>query len=254
LSHRRLLPGITALVLLGVLEALAQSRVLPPEVSAPSRVAIWLWANSSDAYLWASVGATMTHWALGLFVGALLGCTLGWLMATFQPINQLLLGIVEFLRPIPGIVYLPVLLLLMGASSQVAVYLAGVGALWPVLFQTFYGVKDVDPVMEETARVFGLSRLQRLRWVTFPTVLPYLSTGLRVASSIALLAALAIELVGGIPGLGNTLGTYSTNGQYDASYSVIVIGGVIGAALNALFELADRKLLNWHSAYRPSAS
>lgn len=245
-----LLPVLTTGAVLGIWEALSASGTLPAEIPAISDIAAWLWGNGATSSLWTAIGQTLGHWAVALLVGVAIGAVLGGVMAVSPIANELLLGTVEFFRPIPVVVYLPIMLLLFGATSGVVVALAAVAALWPMLLQTFYGVKDVEPVTRDTALVYGLTTNQRLLWVTAPSVLPYFATGVRIASTITLLVALAMELLGAVPGLGNTLGTYATNGLYDATYSIIVVAGLLGVVLNAAFERLERRVLRWHVSYR----
>jgi ABC-type nitrate/sulfonate/bicarbonate transport system permease component len=246
-----LLPLIATGAVLGTWERLSLSGTLPAEVPPVSAIASWLWSNGGTSEIWTAVGQTLGHWAIALLAGVVLGAVVGGMMATSDVLNELLIATVEFFRPIPVVVYLPVMLLLFGATSGVVVALSAFAAVWPILLNTFYGVKDVDPVARDTARVFGLTRIQRLKWVTTPGVLPYFTTGVRIASTITLLVAIAMELLGAVPGLGNTLGTYATNGLYDATYSLLVIAGLLGVVLNAAFEQIERRILRWHVSYRP---
>jgi ABC-type nitrate/sulfonate/bicarbonate transport system permease component len=245
-----LLPVLVTVALLVIWESLSGSGALPAEVPPISDIATWLWANAGTLDLWAAVSQTLAHWAAALLVGVAIGAVVGGAMAAIPVVNELLLGAVEFFRPIPVVVYLPIMLLLLGATPEVVVSLAAVAALWPMLLQTLYGVKDVDRVMRDTARVFGLTPGQRLVWVTAPSVLPYFCTGVRIASTITLLVAIAMELVGAVPGLGNTLGTYASNGLYEATYGTIVVAGLLGVLLNAVFERLERRALTWHPSYR----
>jgi ABC-type nitrate/sulfonate/bicarbonate transport system permease component len=248
---RILLPVLTIAALLVVWEILSASGILPAEIPPVSDIGTWLAANGDGTGLWTAVGQTLGHWAVALLAGVVIGAVVGGAMAAIPVVNELLLGVVEFFRPIPVVVYLPIMLLLLGANSEVVILLAAVAATWPMLSQTFYGVHDVEPVTRDTARVYGLTAPQRLVWVTVPSVLPYFSTGVRIASTITLLVAIAMELIGGIPGLGSTLGTYATNGVYDAMYGVIVLTGLLGVALNAVFERLERRTLRWHASHRP---
>ncbi|MFD4675988.1 ABC transporter permease [Lentzea sp. NPDC058450] len=245
-----LLPaGATALVL-AAWEVLSLSSVLPAEIPPISDIASWLLEGLGSAALWTAVGQTLGHWAVALLTGVVVGSAVGGAMATIPVVNELLLGVVEFFRAIPVVVYLPIMLLLLGATPEVVISLAAVASVWPMLLQTMYGVKNVEPVMRDTARVYGLTTSQRLAWVIAPSILPYFSTGVRIASTITLLVAIAMELIGAVPGLGNVLGTYATNGVYDAMYGVIVLTGLLGVALNAGFERVERRTLRWHASYR----
>lgn len=249
-----LLPILTTAAILGGWEALSATGVLPGEIPPISAIAGWLWDNAASGALWTAVGQTLSHWAVALVIGVAVGAVAGGAMAAIPAVNALLLGSVEFFRPIPVVVYLPIMLLLFGATAEVVVLLAAVAAVWPMLLQTLYGVKDVDPVTRDTARVFGLTTRQRLMYVTAPSVLPYFSTGVRIASTITLLVAIGMELIGAVPGLGNTLATYANNGLYEATYAVIVVAGLLGVALNAVFERLERRALRWHPSHRVSAA
>lgn len=245
-----LLPVLTTAGLLAAWEVLSISGVFPPELPPVSAVAAWLLTNLTAVDLWTAVGLTLMHWFVALAIGIVAGAVIGGVMASIAPVNELLLGTVEFFRPIPVVVYLPIMLLLLGARPQVVIILAAVASTWPILLQTLYGVKAVDPVTRDTARVYGLTTVQQLAWVTVPSVLPYFGTGVRIASSITLLAAIAVELIGAVPGLGNTLNTYAANGVYAATYGVIVLTGLLGVALNAVFERLEHRALRWHPSHR----
>ena len=83
-----------------------------------------------------------------------------------------------------------------------------------------------------------------------PSVLPYLATGVRIASSLALIVAVSIELVGGVPGLGADMAAAAQNGIYDAMYGLLIVSGILGLALNAVLERTEKRLLRWHVSHR----
>jgi ABC-type nitrate/sulfonate/bicarbonate transport system permease component len=115
---------------------------------------------------------------------------------------------------------------------------------------TLYGVKDVDPVATDTARSFGLTRFQRLSRVTLPSALPYLATGLRIASAVSLILTVTAELVIGAPGLGRSINLARTGGNEELMYALIITTGVLGLLLNAIFVRAERRVLHWHPSQR----
>ena len=83
-----------------------------------------------------------------------------------------------------------------------------------------------------------------------PSLLPYLATGVRIASSLALIVAVSIELVGGVPGLGADMAAASQNGLYDAMYGLLLVSGILGLLLNAVLERTEKRLLRWHVSHR----
>ncbi|WP_280402373.1 ABC transporter permease [Nocardia carnea] len=244
-------PVLATAIVLALWEILAVTGVFPPELPPATDIAAWLGQNLAGSELWVAVGRTLAHWLLALGIGIAIGATVGALMALVPVVHELLLGVVEFFRPIPVVVYLPIMLLLFGARPQVVVILAAVAAIWPMLLQTLYGMRAIEPVMRDTARVYGLSARQRLAWVAVPSLLPYFATGVRLASTITLLAAVSVELIGAVPGLGSTLSTYAANGIYDAVYGIIAVTGLIGVALDSGLERWERRVLRWHPSRRP---
>lgn len=249
-SARVLIPAGTTLSLLALWEVLSRSGVFPAELPPFSEVVDWLVSDLAHGSFWIALGQTAWHWFAGLFIGGLIGIVLGVTIGVVPLLQRLLNTPFELLRPIPAIVYLPLLIYVMGATSQTAIILASVGALWPMLFQTYYGVRAIDPQSIETGRVFGLTARQRFWNIMLPSLLPYASTGVRISSSLALIVAVSIELIAGVPGLGAQLAIYAQNSVYTGMYSVLLTTGLLGLALNAVLERTEKRLLRWHVSHR----
>jgi ABC-type nitrate/sulfonate/bicarbonate transport system permease component len=244
------IPVVTTLAVLGVWEVLARSGALPNSFPPFSTVISWIYDQRGDSTFWTALAQTVWHWFAGLAIGAVAGTILGIAIGGVPLIQRLLNLPLELLRPIPAVVYLPLLILIWGSRSQTAILLAAVGAFWPMLFQTIYGVRAIDPQSIETGRVFGLTATQRLWKIMFPSLLPYLATGVRIASSLSLVVAVSIELVGGVAGLGAQLASYSQNAIYPAMYGILLVSGVLGLLLNLILERTERRLLHWHVSHR----
>ena len=106
-------------------------------------------------------------------------------------------------------------------------------AFWQVLIQVLYGVADVDMVANNTAKTYGLGMLARIRYVVFPTALPYLMTGVRLAATVALVLAITAELVIGSPGLGREIALAQSGGAISGMYALVLATGLIGVLINA---------------------
>lgn len=245
-----LVPAATTLALLALWEVLTRAGALPSSLPPFTTVVSWIWHQLGQSAFWTAVGQTVWHWFAGLVLGGLAGMVLGVAVGAVPIIQRLLNVPLELLRPIPAVVYLPVLILIMGSRSQTAILLAAIGAFWPMLFQTIYGVHAIDPQAIETGKVFGLTPRQRLGRIMLPSLLPYLATGARISSSLALVVAVSIELVGGVPGLGAQLSSYSQNAIYPAMYGILIVSGVLGLILNLVLERTERRLLHWHVSHR----
>jgi ABC-type nitrate/sulfonate/bicarbonate transport system permease component len=249
-SPRLLIPVGTTIGILALWELLARTGVLPAEVPPFTDIVSWLVDQLNDPAFWTSVRLTMWHWFAGLVIGGVIGVVLGIAIGLVPFVQRLLNVPLEFLRPIPAIVYLPLLILVLGSRSQTAIVLASLGAFWPMLFQTIYGVRAIDQQAVETGKVFGLNARQRLWYIQLPSLLPYLATGIRISSSLALIVAVSAELVGGVPGIGADMANAQTNGVYDAMYGLLIVSGILGLALNFVLERTEKRLLRWHVSHR----
>jgi ABC-type nitrate/sulfonate/bicarbonate transport system permease component len=119
-----------------------------------------------------------------------------------------------------------------------------------VLIQVLYGVQDVDPVAMETARSYGFGPWARIRYVLWPTALPYVFTGVRLAAAVALVLAITAELVIGAPGLGALIAVAQTSDAIPAMYALVVVTGLLGVLINLAARTAERRLLSWHQSVR----
>lgn len=250
----RVLPWATTLGLLAVEELLARASVFPeeiPPVTTIARAVVDLVPTGGFAR---ALGNTLEQFAIGLLVGAVAGVALGVAVGAVPLLHRLTHYVLDFLRFIPAVVYLPVLILVMGATPRVAVLLGALGALFPLLFQTYYGVTGITPVLQDTGRVFGLTTGQRLLRITLPAVSPFVATGMRIAASHVLVVVVAVEIIAAVPGLGSDISTYATNGVYPRMYALVVVVGVIGVLVNVLLHQLERRQLHWHASYREKAS
>src|SRR5204863_4659014 len=164
---------------------LVSSRDLPP-MSHAFRA---LWHLMGTHAFWVSFLDTVRGWALGLAIATVLAVPIGILLGSSDFAAAAFRVPIEFLRPIPSAVLIPLLFLTLGTNLKSEVFLAAFGAFWPLLVQTMYGVRDVDPLAVETGRAFGLGRLERLYRITLPSSVPYIATGVRISSTVALILA-----------------------------------------------------------------
>jgi NitT/TauT family transport system permease protein len=160
---------------------------------------------------------------------------------------------VEFLRPIPAVALIPLVALILGPGLRMNVTLIVYAAIWPVLFNTIYGVGDVDPVAKETLRAFGFGRLDVVRRVSLPAAAPFILTGIQVASSIAIILNIGTGVVTGRID-GNGIGAFIADANASGGNTALVLAaalwaGVLGLALNGLLVWSGRRMLPWHRAY-----
>lgn len=136
------------------------------------------------------------------------------------------------------------------AAVQSELLLIVYASIWQVLLQVIYGTKDVDPVADATARSYGLSRWHRVRYVVWPTTLPYLMTGIRLAATVALVLAITAELIINTPGLGFQIAQTREGGAVTSMYALVLATGLIGVLINLVFRFIERRALKWHTSVR----
>jgi ABC-type nitrate/sulfonate/bicarbonate transport system permease component len=224
-------------------------RDLPPMSSAVSE----LWTMVQTREFWTAFLQTVRGWALGLGIATALAVPLGILIGSSETAARAFRVPIEFLRPIPSAALIPVLFLTLGITLKSEVFLAAFGAFWPLLVQTMYGVRDVDPVTIDTGRSFGLARFERLYRITLPSSVPYIATGLRISSTVALILAFTAELFMGTPGLGQLENQAQSYGLNDELYALALATGFLGIAIHVVFSALERRALRWHPSQRPGA-
>jgi ABC-type nitrate/sulfonate/bicarbonate transport system permease component len=207
-----------------------------------------------ESSFWSAVGSTLQGWALGLGIAAALAIPLGILIGSSGTAYRSVRFVVEFLRPIPSVALVPLAVLIYGVGLESKVFLAAFASFWPLFVQTLYGVRDVDPVATDTARSFGLNGLQRLVRVKLPSAVPYIATGLRISSAVALILAVTAEIVIGSAGLGREINIARQGGAIELMYALIITTGLLGWALNIATTRAERRVLHWHPSQRQVAA
>ena len=247
----RALPWLSVLGVLALFEVLPRIGVLPSDHFPPiSDTLSTLFDQLGESRFWEAVGNTLEGWALGLGIAAGLAIPIGIVIGSSRLLYRATRGLIEFLRPIPSVALIPLAILIYGTGLQSKVFLAAFASFWQVLVATLYGVQDVDPVATDTARSFGFSRRQRLLRVTLPSAIPYIATGLRIASAVSLILTVTAELVIGAAGLGRSINLARSGGNEELMYALILATGVLGLLLNAVLQRVERRVLHWHPSQR----
>lgn len=200
----------------------------------------------------ADLGATVAAWAAGMAITVAVGVPLGVALGSLPGVRVATRAIVEFLRPIPSVALILLVSLLLGPGLRMAATLIVYGAIWPVLYNTIAGIDDVDPVARETHRAFGFSGLQAVWMVSLPSAAPFIGTGIRLASAVALILDIATGYITGPingPGIGAYIAQESTGaGNLTVILAATVWAGILGLVLDLLLTGAQRRLLRWHHA------
>jgi NitT/TauT family transport system permease protein len=200
----------------------------------------------------ADVAATLQAWAAGLAITVAVGVPCGLVLGSVPVVRSATRAIVEFLRPIPTVALIPLVALVLGPGLKMNITLIVYATIWPVLFNTIYGLDDVDPVAKETLRAFGFGWLAVIRRVSLPAAAPFIATGIRIASSIAIIINIVTGILTGRidgNGIGAFIADANTAANINSVLAAALWAGILGLALNALLLWAERRALPWHRAY-----
>ncbi len=200
-----------------------------------------LWLASGDTIYMAFVGLVLAAIA-GVLLGVGIGVSPFAMHATRIPL--------EFLKPIPPIVILPIAVLVLGPTPQMGVFLVFFGCFVAIAVQASAGVFDTDPVARATGLSYGMNRTEILRRIVLPSALPYIGTAIRVAAPTSLVVAVVAGLLGGGPGLGQNLLLTQISGNQDELFAYVLVLGILGMSVQTLSQWAERRLLHWHPQYR----
>lgn len=240
-----------ALVVVGVEELITRTGIVDASYLPPFTTILGeLGHQLGQPEFWQSFGQTLSGWAIGLAIATALGVVVGVIIGSVPLLRELTASTIEFLRPIPSVALIPLVVLLWGTRPASSIFLVVYAAVWQVLVQVLYGVADVDPVARDTARSYRFSRWRVARSVVWPTALPYVVTGFRLAASVALILEITSELIIGVPGLGRDIGVAQSSGAVAKTYALVIVVGLIGVAVNLATRSVERRVLSWHPSMR----
>lgn len=202
-------------------------------------------AGYQNVGLWENVMWSLVRVVIGFFLGCLFGIPLGfamglnsWLRGWFDPI-------VEFMRPVPPLALIPLIIIWFGIGEQGKISLLFLAALWIMIIGARAGVSGVNISKVHAAYSLGASKRQLLRKVILPNSLPEIFTAARVAMGVCWGTVVAAELVAAEKGAGKMIIAASKFQLTDIVLIGIIIIGVIGFGIDVLMRMAENKLVPW---------
>ncbi len=234
-------------VLLAAWEATSRSGVLPTLSFPPVTVILGTWAELlASGELLRELLPSLARMFGGYFIGVALGVGVGLLMGMWRFFYNLLEPVTEFLRPIPSPAYIPIVILFLGIDNEMKLFMIAFASFFPVLLNTYSGVRSVDPVQLQTARTFGVDGRKLLWQIVLPSASPYVFTGMRVSLAVALIVMVISEMVAASNGIGYFILAAQRGFKIREMYAGVLTLALVGYVLNRLFLAVENRVLAWH--------
>jgi NitT/TauT family transport system permease protein/taurine transport system permease protein len=214
--------------------------LLPP----PSDVLKAGWELLLSGELLMHLGASLRR-ELVAFAFALVAIPLGIAMGWWKAVHDMVDPVVEMLRPIPPIAWIPLSILWFGVGDRQNQFIIFLGIFFPILVNTIIGVKNIEPNLIRAARCLGANEWRMLRRVVLPAVLPQLMTGIRVGFGVGWMALVAAELVGAPSGLGFLINDARSLLRTDVIILGMLVIGLAGFGIDLLIRRLSKAMLPW---------
>jgi ABC-type nitrate/sulfonate/bicarbonate transport system permease component len=249
------LPGIGFALGLALLwEVCARQGWLTSYVPPLSVIFTAMWTGLLDGDISSQIGTTLGVYLRALALGSALAIGIGILMGAYRPVYDAFKVIVEFMRPVPSVATIPLGILFFGLGATMRIYVITYAVFWPLLINTLYGVRAIDPQALDVARNFGIKGQEALVRVTLPSSIATIATGFRISASIALIVTVTTELVAGNSGIGFFISQMEQANRLPPMYAAIILTGILGYGLNALYVWLEHRFVFWTPAAREQAA
>jgi NitT/TauT family transport system permease protein len=222
-------------------------------IAPPAEVAVQLWdlafggvwEDAFSATLLTHILASLVRVYGGFALAALVALPLGMLIGRVRVVRELLDPFLQILRPVPVTAWLPLSMIVFGLGPRSAFFLVFLGAFFPILLNTIFGVRNVEPRLFEAAQMLGVSR-QALFWkVVLPASLPSIFTGLRLGLGFAWVVIVVGEMTGVQTGLGAIIMEARQLSRTDIVIAGMIVIGVLGFLSDRIVQLIGQHLLRW---------
>lgn len=213
--------------------------------TTPSKVAGALWRMFAEGTVWAPLAVSATGFAVGLALSILVGLPLGVIIGRSRTLNAMLDPFITAFNATPRLVFLPLVMVWLGLGLSAKVLIVFIGAVFPILINTYEGVRNSDRLLINVVRSFGASEWAVARLVVIPNAMPYIIAGLRLAIGRAVLGVVVAEFFGSEDGLGVMMVQAAGRYQVDIVFCGLIIFAVLSLVMTWLVQLLENRLSRW---------
>ena len=202
----------------------------------------------ADGELTTALLARLRVYLLGTISAGIVGIAVGVLMGVVRPIGHMLDVFVYALAATPRVAFVPLIIVLLGLGVEAKAFIVFMGAVMPVVLNTYAGVSDADPDLVEMARATGASPGRIFLHVILPGALPILMVGLRLGATIGLINTVVAELYTAVTGLGGLLAIYGNSFRMAEYFVVVLTLSLVGVAVTETLRHLENRLTRWRDA------
>jgi sulfonate transport system permease protein len=224
---------------------IAAMNVDPVLFTTPWKVAVAAVDMLATGELWASLWPSLLVLLMGLSLAIAFGTLLGLMLARFRIMDIGLTVYITFLYSIPSVALVPLIVLWAGYETTAKVIILFLFGFFPMVINTYQGVKSVDPKLLEVGRAFRCSERQLWANIVLPGALPFIVTGIRLAVGRGMIGMVLADLYTAISGIGYLIVRTASTFQVDRMFVPIVTLGLLGVTLTALLRLVETWVAPW---------
>ena len=226
----------------------AGSNIDPVLFTTPGKVALAAVDMIRSGELWTYLWPSLVVLGIGLSLAAVAGVGIGLLLARYWLLDVALTVYITFLYSIPSVALVPLIVLWAGFETTAKVIILFMFAFFPMVINTYQGVKSVDPKLIEVGRAFRCSERQLWSNIVLPAALPFIVTGLRLALGRGLIGMVLADLYTAISGIGYLIVRTASTYQVNKMFVPIVTLGLLGVTLTALLRVIEKRVAPWTAA------
>jgi len=236
---------LPVIILIIIWEVIARLSVSSLQGIVESFLKLAFEGDSQGKLLTEHVFTSLGHVTFGFLIAALTAIPLGVMIGRYKAINSVFGPVVEAMRPIPPIAWIPISLLLFRDILFARIFIIWIGAFFPILINTTAGVNRTNPVHLDVAETFGATELEVLTKIIIPSAAPEIFVGFRIGFGIGWMCLIAAEMVNVNAGLGYLVLIMQQSGQTGAMIASMLLIGLIGFLISYFFLIMEKRLLRW---------
>jgi ABC-type nitrate/sulfonate/bicarbonate transport system permease component len=234
---------------------------------------LWIWTSGAQSYYFPPFGdvlrafndtwvfervredvlPSLVRLGIGYAIAVVVGISLGVVLGQRRTLRRMATPPIEFLRAIPAPALIPFAILVLGVENDSKIFLIAIVCVFPILLNAIDGVGGVEPTLLDTTSVYRIGAVDRLRYVVLPAAAPQIFAGMRTALSLSLILMVISEMVASTNGIGYFILQAQRSFAITEMWSGILLLGLLGYGLNAIFTLVERRVLAWHFGARAGA-